>query len=86
MKIRVCKILGIVIIAIFALSATSLVHAVPTLSTSSTISNIKGSMAYDSGKNELLVLDSSGEVSIIPDSSNKVTATVATGFAFGSAY
>ena len=54
-----------------------------TLNTSSTIPNINGNMVYDSGKGELFVVDGTGLVSVISDSSNSVVATISLPDSFG---
>jgi PPE-repeat protein len=84
--VKVWKILSLLSIAIFVLSATNLVRAASTLSPTSTISSVSGTLTYDSGKGELFVQDASGKISVVSDSTNKVTATVDPGVGYGAAH
>ena len=78
MQVKSLKLLGLVVIMIFALSAVGMVHAVPKLAVSSKITAVTAGagMAYDPTKGEIFVLDKSGTVTAISDSTNKVVATV----------
>jgi YVTN family beta-propeller protein len=85
MKLKVWKIMVLIITALFVLSAANFVNAASTLNPTSTISSVKGALAYDSGKGQILALDSSGTISVISESTNQVTSTIETGVAFGVA-
>ena len=86
MSIKVWKIISLLFIAIFVFSAANLVLAASTLSPSSTISSVTGAMTYDSGKGEIFVLDASGKISAISDSTSQVAATVDTAVGYGAAH
>jgi YVTN family beta-propeller protein len=86
MKLKVWKILVLLITVVFVLSTANFVNAAPTLTPTSTISSVSGTLAYDSGKGEIFALDASGTVSVISESTNKVSTTITKGLAYGPAH
>ncbi|MGA2198737.1 MAG: YncE family protein [Nitrososphaerales archaeon] len=79
MKVKVSKLLGLVLILIFALSAANAAHAVGVTATIK-VGGAPYGVAYDSGRAEVFVVNSSaGTVIVLSDSSYAVRATVTVG-------
>ncbi len=69
MKVKVSKLLGLVLILIFALSAANEAHAVGVTATVK-VGGAPYGVAYDSGRAEIFVVNSSaGTVIVLSDSS-----------------
>ncbi|GEM_PF-4030759 len=55
MKVKIWKLLGLIFIAICAFSAVSMVHATSSLTPTLTVPSVSGTLAYDSGKGQVLL-------------------------------